>query len=74
VIRSEGAIPAPILAGPVTVDIVIDRVGTVDSGSVMIAVDGLNLTLDDLVEDINAALVLNGFEDISARSTRAGWS
>ena len=45
-------------------DIVINRPGEIVSGSVLIPVDETNVSFDDLVVDVNAALLLAGFGDI----------
>ena len=65
-INGEADVPAAILAGDVTLNIVINRSGEYSSDSVVIARDDTNTSLADLVVDINASLLLDGFGDITA--------
>ncbi|MEM4406491.1 MAG: calcium-binding protein, partial [Candidatus Methanomethylicaceae archaeon] len=67
-IHGEADVPSAILSGNVTLDIEINRVGEITSSSVTIPIDATNSNIDDLVEDINAALVLSGFGDIVVKT------
>ncbi|MEM2990727.1 MAG: hypothetical protein QXQ02_06040, partial [Halobacteria archaeon] len=67
-IHGEADVPSAILSGNVTLDIEINRVGKITSSSVTIPIDATNSNIDDLVEDINAALVLSGFGDIVVKT------
>jgi len=65
-IAADDNLASEVLDGSVTLDITIDREGVPTSGSVVIAVDETNESYDDLLEDINEALGIAGFSDISA--------
>ena len=65
-ITGEADVPAAILAGDVTLDMVINRAGEYSSAAIVISPDGANTSLADLVLDINAELLLAGFGDITA--------
>src|SRR3990170_4155603 len=65
-INADADMPSAVLAGAVTLDIGIIRSGEYFTGSVTIPVDGTNATLNDLVSDVNAEMVLAGFGDITA--------
>jgi len=63
-INGEADVPSVVLSADVTLDLEINRVGEISTNSITISPDVTNTNLEDLIEDINAKLVLAGFNDI----------
>ncbi|HNE38032.1 MAG TPA: hypothetical protein PKZ82_16095, partial [Microthrixaceae bacterium] len=73
-VLGDGAGAAPAAFDPaanVQLDFVVDRLGAYAYGTVLVPAGGSNATLADLLADINAALVREGFGDIQARGNGA---